>query len=737
MTSPPRAASGRRPGRCLHRPVLAVLLVLLFGGAAGSVDGARPAAAQEAPEAASAGDVRLTVTELTGVLGPGSAPPTSDQMPAQTTVPRELRLRLLVENVSDLRLNTLRVVTEVHPAVTTRAELHDVLDGDLTTRPLTVHSAGLDDGAALAPDHVATFADAFTPDEVAWADGAGGVHPVRIAVTRGLEQLDEVVTSVVWLESAPTSPLLTTLVWPWDSAPWRTAGGAYPDLAGREIRPGGRLDALLTAAERAQGVPLVLAPGAHLLEDLTDRSDGFEVLERRDGGSVETRQVAAEADDAALARQTLRRVRELAAGQMHAPVAGSYADADLSAIASVGGDLRDLGGIAAVEGRRRLALQLGTEIDGSVHLVDGPISPSVLDLLPGDAALLPSRAVDLPDLGSNTSLDEPVRTLRSPSGRLLTALIADPYLEASFAAGAHDAGPVVTVQRTMAESAMAYLVAAETDGRGLVLLPPTTWNPSPRTAAATLEGLQAATWIRLTSPSQLASDARYSGQELELTVPDEGPFQPQLVSALALALRSLESLTAALPDPESRVQGRSVRALQDDLLRATSRWYRGDAIGEAEALVRDVQRTVDTTLGDVEVTTSTVTLTSDTGQIPVTLQRSRGGPLQVVVSVESQGRLLWPEGRRSETLLLPEDGSQTVSFPTRALSTGTFPVTVRVTDPEGRITLANTTMSVRSTAISGAALTGTGLLVAVLLLLGAVRRRDRPTRSLEVVDPPR
>lgn len=121
------------------------------------------------------------------------------------------------------------------------------------------------------------------------------------------------------------------------------------------------------------------------------------------------------------------------------------------------------------------------------------------------------------------------------------------------------------------------------------------------------------------------------------------------------------------------------------------------------------------------MTSGTVTLTSDTGQIPVTLQRTRGGAIQVVVTVESQGRLLWPEGRRSEVLRLGEGHSQTVSFPTRALSTGTFPVTVRITDPDGTTVIGGTTLSVRSAAISGVALTGTGLLVAVLLLLGAFR----------------
>lgn len=718
-----------------------VALVTVFAPAVAQEADQQPegdSASEDPDDGASSGSARLGVTELSGVLGPGSLPPPSEDTPVLPEAPEELRLRMLVENDGDVPLTALRVVVEVHEPVTTRGLLREALDGRLrSTAPLAVHvSEELEDGAALAPGAIAGVAEAFDRDEIGWAEGSGGVHPVRIAVTRGTEVLDEVVTAVVWLNSSPTSPLLTTMIWPLDTAPWRTTGGTYRDATGREIRPGGRLDALLAAAEGVRGAPLVLAPAAHLLEDLSDRSDGFETTVRLEDGSLETRAIAAEDADAQLARQTLRRIRELAAAQPHAPVSGTYADADLAALAEAGTDLLELAGVGAVEGRRRTQLQLGTVVDAAVHLVDGPISPAVLDLLPGDAVLLPSRATDVPAPGGDPPLDEPVRTVRTPSGRLLTALIADPYLEESFAADDHPAGPLVTAQRTIAETAIAYLVAPGSSDRGLVLLPPATWDPSPRAAAAVLEGLRDASWIRLSAPSRLASDARHSGSSIELVASEDGALRREFVTAFQEAATGLRSLEAALPELDSRIQGRSLQALQDDLLRATSRWYRGEGNGEADALVRDVQRTVDTTFGDIEISSGTVTLTSDTGQIPVTLQRSRGGPVNVVVSVESQGRLLWPEGRRSATLLLTEGGSQTVSFPTRALSTGTFPVTVRVMDPSGTTVVAATTLSVRSTAISGTALTATGLLVAILLLFGAFRRRDRVRPGLEVVDAP-
>lgn len=690
-----------------------------------------PADAQEEPS----GSVRLTVTDLTGVLGPGSGPPPDADPLVPTRVPEGLSLRVLVENASDLPLDGLRLVIEIHPPALTRGLLRQALDGDVTTDPTNIRtSPELLNGEPLGAGALAGVATEFEPDGIEWADGPGGVHPVRVAITRGTTTLDEVVTAVVWLNDTPASPMLASLVWPLDTSPWRTTGGSYPDGSGREVRPGGRLDTLLTAAEEARGAPIVLAPAAHLLEDLSDRSDGFDELSRQDDGSVETRAVTAEDAEATLARQTLRRIRELASSQLHAPISGTYADADLGALAAGSTATLNLGSSAAIEGRRRVQLQLGRPVDTGVYLVDGPISPAVLDLLPGDAVLLPSHATSIAEPIGDPTLDEPVRTVRTPSGRLLTALVADPYLEDSFADTGHAAGPLVTAQRTVAESAMAYFVAPGTADRGLVLLPPPTWEPSPTAAAGILRGLSEASWIQLTSPARIVTDARYSGAPVELTPSDDGPFRSELVVAIGRAGDGLDSLAAALPSPDTRIQGRSLQALEDDLIRATSRWYRGDATGQADALVRDVQRAVDTTLGGVEVSSGTVTLTSDTGQMPVTLQRTRGDAIQVVVTVESQGRLLWPDGRRSMVLQLEEDSSQTVSFSTKALSTGTFPVTVRVTDPDGTTVIAETTLSVRSTAISGAALTGTGLLVAVLLLFAAVRRRDSSGPRLSAVD---
>lgn len=271
-----------------------------------------------------------------------------------------------------------------------------------------------------------------------------------------------------------------------------------------------------------------------------------------------------------------------------------------------------------------------------------------------------------------------------------------------------------------------YLAAPEHTDRALVLLPDQRWRPTLRHLDLLLPALVDAPWLAPAGPAQLAMLGRRSATPLTLRDPDEPGFDAALSDALATAVTELDALASALPPGTPPIDGRSVPELEDQLLRATSRWWRIEGGTSGLALARDVQQTVDTALGEIELTASSVTLTSDRGVLPVTVQRSAGAPLLVQVEVASQGRLRFPDGRRSPVLELVSGESQTVTFDTRAVSTGTFPVSVRVMTPDGSRELVRTSLAVRSTAVSRPALAATILVVLVLLLLGNLRR-GRPT----------
>ncbi len=705
---------GRR-GRWVPRLALVVLL---------SLTAVTTAHAQAAPD----GTLRasLTLTEFTGVLGAGVIEPRDDPQ-SEEPPPTDLTVRVLAENLSEVPLDTLQLVTEVFPPVTTRPELHDVFDDGPPTEPVQVHNRVVADSAALAPGEVRGVSEHLEGSIAPWRGAAPGVFPVRLSLVRGTEVLDDVTTAVVWLPERLDEPTTTSLVLPFDDAPWRSGGGRYHANADRHLAPGGRLDALLTAVERT-GAPVVLAPSAHLLEDLSDRSDGFEVIERDDEGQTIPREVSAGDSSVTLATTTLRRLRELAAEAVYPPVTGTYADADLSTLLDGPRELRELAAEAAVDGRRRVQALLGAPVDAATHLVGGRITPEVLDVLPGDVLLLGSDAVDLSDTAVAA---DPVRRLTAPSGRLVTAVVADPVLEDVFDS-ATEGGAVHDVQRILAELAIATIddAAAPT----LLLLPPWDTALPARTAERLLQRLDGAPWVRLQPPTDLVRIGAVGGEGSDLAPPSPA-FDTDLAARLEASLGMLTAASAATEDDGDRIGSRAASRLHDDLVRATSRRYDTGSM-EATGIVDAVDDHLQEAFGGVEVASGSVTLTSDTGQIPVTLRRTAGGPLLVRVTLDSPGGLRWPEGRTSEPLLLEPEASQTVTFPAQALSTGSFPVTVRVTDPTGEHELTREAFPVRSTAFSGTALAGISVVVLGLLLFAALRRNPESATPLHLVGVP-
>ncbi len=678
--------------------------------------------------------VRLQVSAMSGVLGPGTVPPPEDDIldpedePEPTTT---LDLRVLVENRGDTPLDAARLVVEVYPAATSRTALQAAMEGELPTGPVLVDDPALR-GGTLEPGDIAGVSRSYDEELIPWA-GSGGVHPIRIAVIRGTEVLDEAMTAVVWLAEHPVAPIDTVLIWPLDETPWRSVGGTYPAGVDRSAFTGARLDELVRILERSPSAPVVLAPAPHLLEDLRDRADGFVVVDQVDPNTEEERQVVPEALDARRANDLLRRLREVAGELPYPPVAGTYAGADLSALHATGDRAaRDLASDAAASGRQRLQIELGRAPEGAAHLITGGVLPPVLDLLPGDQLLIPQHASAETAGEIGPTAEEPLRPLRSPAGRSLLAFVADPHLSGLVTDPSHRAGPEIGVQRLIADTAMLYLDRPGASGRSLLLLPEADWEPGLESGSLLLDRLTDVPWLELGDVSSTFASSRRGATPIELAEPPLGDFPATFGVEIQEAIAELEAARGMLPDEATTIGERTPTELQDALIRSTSTWLRSETQHDAHRLVEDVRGSLATFFGEVTLSESSITLTSDTGQVPVTLQRVAGDPILVQVEVASRGQLVWPEGRRSQTLLLTEDSSVTVAFPTEAQATGTFPVTVEVTDPDGSHVLHSTTVTVRSTAISGPALAGISAVVVVLLLIGALRRR-RPTPELSVV----
>jgi hypothetical protein len=436
-------------------------------------------------------------------------------------------------------------------------------------------------------------------------------------------------------------------------------------------------------------------------------------------------------DEAALrAAILLQRIRSTTAALPGAPLVTPYADADLGRILASAPTVRPLATRAVLEGAGRVPALLGRD-PSSVVLLDAPVAPAVLDLLPARTVVLPYAAIEAPDLALDVPLGEPVRTLRSPTGRVVTALIGDPYLAAALGAStrAEPGDPVRAAHEVMVRTAMVHLEAPGRAGRSLVLLPPTGFDPDPHFAEELLVRLAAAPWLEPTPAALLPVVTDLLPEPALLRTAPTEPLSARLVSALTATERDLALLAGAV-DPDADltddlvpVGGRALRDASDELLRATSRAFAGD-VDRAVALLGGVRAGVDGAFGTVRIAVDDVTLTDRDGTVPITVTHAGDVPIRVRLEVTGPAALTWTDGRVRD-LPLGADADRSLEIPVRSGGTGRFPITVRVTDPSGERLLAAEVVGVRATALAGPALALIAVTVVVLTVVGSVRQRRR------------
>jgi len=731
---------------------------------AGSASGPRHASAQITSVPESEGPARISVVAIDLAVGP-----------AASGVGRTdgIGWSLLVENAGEASWTGIEVVAEVHGALGSRSALRAALGGG-SVPPIVARTVVPSTGGPLDPGSLVRIDGVVPLSSAALSGPTSAVHPLRLRVLADGELVGRIDTAVVRLGTAPIAPLSASLVWPLTAPPLRDPAGDVAAALDPLTLRGGRLDTLVSALDRGpdgaawDGVALVAA--LHLIEDLglraagpsgapgedpsvessdagladPDREPTEDLVEGPGGAPVDgpaeedTRSDAAPTDGdeaAARAAELLRRIRTVTAALPAGPVVTPYADADLGRLVISGPAPRALAARAALEGARRTSTLLERP-QAAVVLLDAPLSASVLDLLPSSTVLLPYAAIDAPDLALDVPLGEPVRSLRSPTGRVLTAVVGDPYLSAALVTSSRDApgDPVLAAHEVLVRTAMIHLEAPGRSGRSVLLLPPTDFDPDPRFATTLLSGLEAAPWLTLRSPAALVGASLGDREPLSLAEEAITPLPSRLIDALRRTERDLELLVGATDGmPEElalRVGTRDLQAANDELMRSVSRSLPGGTDASL-ALLEGVRAGVTTAFGVVEVVATDVTLTDRDGIVPLTFTRSGGVALRLRVEVTGPAALTWTDGRVRELVLAP-DASGSLEIPVRSGPTGRFPITVRVTDPTGERVLATDTLSVRATAVAGPALVLISALVIALIIIGTVRQRRRgPSVALD------
>lgn len=192
--------------------------------------------------------------------------------------------------------------------------------------------------------------------------------------------------------------------------------------------------------------------------------------------------------------------------------------------------------------------------------------------------------------------------------------------------------------------------------------------------------------------------------------------------------RSLASATTAWHELRSftRPTDRTAALVRTLVARASSsaEWDGEWTIGRKRA--RDAVRVVERNKRLVTAPEGSVTFTSQRGSVPVTVRNGNSFPARVRIELSST-KLEFPAG--SSRTLTVEPPGDTVVFSALARSTGTFPVHVRLTSPDGRVVFSASGITVRSTAanVAGLALTaGAAVFFAVWLIRSLRRRRREP-----------
>jgi hypothetical protein len=253
---------------------------------------------------------------------------------------------------------------------------------------------------------------------------------------------------------------------------------------------------------------------------------------------------------------------------------------------------------------------------------------------------------------------------------------------------------------------------------GVVVMPPSDWQPDPTFLATitTLVGevplLHAVTldqWFREVAVAPGGSRPLASAAPADLSSFATGLVLTRArLDGLASMLPTTNPLPAAL---ELRLRVASAASLAPDARQS----YLDAVNGELNNLANAVD----------PVPTRRITLASRTTEVPITLHRRIDGPIQVLLHLESP-KLSFPQ---NDILVTLDNETVQERVSVRARANGTFPLTVRITTPQGDIPVAPASeLTVHATTLSGF---GVVLTVGALLVLATwwVRHLRRTRRQ--------
>ncbi|MTD56162.1 hypothetical protein GKO32_19585 [Amycolatopsis sp. RM579] len=615
-----------------------------------------------------------------------------------TSTSNTLTITGTVTNVGDRRISELQVRLELGEKLGTERQVRSAMSGTPATAVSSTKFLDLDPGT-LEPGQSSQLNVTVRLDGSAGGlrIGSTGVYPLLVNVngTPAYGGQARLAAMSLLLPVAgspgkttappPGQPARVTMLWPIADTRPRIVAAPFngkvvlgDDVLAEELRPGGRLDALVSAASSVRDDPqlsrsLCYAVDPDLLDTVDAMSRGYEIRTARGnipGGGTE------------VARTWLTALRGLVANQCVVQL--PYADADLSALAGVrGGDLMNY----ALNTAQRVQQIIGTQPLPGVLWAAGPLDSAALSSLPGNG--IRTLITDPADLSGNEDGGVTVNgtTLRAqPTDSLVSTGLAGAPGRSGSAASTPPDDPAISTQNGLA----ALVYRGLTGGGGPVLVaPPHRWSAPENELSQLLGSLGELINRRALTPvalPQLLGSAPGGSATMNYTAEDVAAATPAPVtdSMSSVEATMADLRTAMAVDPAAQIDpDQLLIPLRYALVRnCSTAWQRGgNAAGVSAA---DTRAQLDALLGQVTVDTPAVPISLASGSAPLPVFLNNALPVQVAVRITLNNSNGLRTGDIGDQLLPAGLGAnRKITIPAEALRAGRFSITVALSTPGG------------------------------------------------------
>jgi hypothetical protein len=530
-----------------------------------------------------------------------------------------------------------------------------------------------------------------------------GVYPVKVELVNTGVALGSFVT---WLVAVDTrSPfdkkLSVSFVLAAVADPMQLPDGSDDPRVVAQLKPGGRLDKIATVLSHTDDFRFSLAVGP-------ETAESWKRLARRDRKMSTSFNI--------LKRAANRSSTEILPST-YVPIDSAVIDAS-----GLGNHLPQ----QYAAGTSALASAFGTNPAASVQSAFIDPVPTTDAVVNGLRAMLFDRvAVRDEALIPVTHRFSPAQAfVLDTTGGESRAVATAPFIERLFNGSDPAALRAQRVVAALAEVAYESPAIA----RGVVIAPPVRWNPDLKTtetvisAVRTLPLVQSATLDDLlgTISNEQVLGANVQ-RRLAPATPAPAPVDPDEYNATATELAAYRAVVGD-QDPVV-VRGEA------GLLTALSTTITPE---RAHAELAQIDQAVHAFSNGIRADEKRITLTSRQAAVPLSFENTLKPPRDVKVRVHLESaKLLFPNGADQTVTLKP--GSNTVRFTVEARASGTFPMTISVTSPNGQLAFGpQVRVTVRSAVFGGWAV---GLTVAALIFLAGWWanhiRRSRRARRLD------